>query len=94
MTQFVGPGDETVNLSGSVYAEIADGQLSIEDLRAMADSGEAFPLLDGTGTIFGDFVIEGVDERHQYLMLDGRPQRIDFAIDLLRVPEAEPDEAA
>ena len=91
-TQFVGPGEETINLSGAVYAEITDGRVSIDDLRTMAASGEAWPLLDGTGTVFGDFVIEAIDERHAYLMTDGRAQRIDFVIDLLRV--AEKDEAA
>jgi phage protein U len=91
-TQFVGPGEETINLSGAVYAEITDGRVSIDDLRTMAASGEAWPLLDGTGTVFGDFVIEAIDERHAYLMTDGRAQRIDFAIDLLRV--ADEDAAA
>lgn len=86
-TQFVGPGDETISLSGSVYAEITDGRVSIDDLRAMAGTGEAWPLVDGTGLIFGDYVIEGIDERHAFLMSDGRAQRIDFAIDLLRVDE-------
>jgi len=86
-TQYVGPGEETVNLSGAVYAEIADGRVSIDDLRDMAASGEAWPLLDGTGTVFGDYVIEAIDERHAYLMTDGRAQRIDFAIDLLRVDD-------
>ncbi|WP_367349690.1 phage tail protein [Sphingobium yanoikuyae] len=86
-TQYVGPGEETVSLSGAVYAEIADGRVSIDDLRDMAASGEAWPLLDGTGTVFGDYVIEAIDERHAYLMTDGRAQRIDFAIDLLRVDD-------
>jgi len=86
-TQFVGPGEETVSLSGAVYAEITDGRVSIDDLRDMAASGEAWPLLDGTGTVFGDYVIEAIDERHAYLMTDGRAQRIDFAIDLLRVDD-------
>lgn len=91
-TQFVGPGEETINLSGAVYAEITDGRVSIDDLRTMAASGEAWPLLDGTGTVFGDYVIEAIDERHACLMIDGRAQRIDFAIDLLRV--ADKDAAA
>ncbi len=86
-TQYVGPGEETVSLSGAVYAEIADGRVSIDDLRDMAASGEAWPLLDGTGTLFGDYVIEAIDERHAHLMTGGRAQRIDFAIDLLRVDD-------
>jgi phage protein U len=85
--QFLGPGDEKISLSGAVYAEIADGRASLDQLRAMADQGEALPLLDGTGLIFGTFVIEAIDERHAALMADGRPLRIDFGIDLLRVDD-------
>lgn len=86
-TQFTGPGDETISLSGSVYTEIADGRVSIDDLRAMADDGDAMPLVDGTGTVFGNFVITAIDERHSFLMADGLPRRIDFGIDLLRVDD-------
>ncbi|CAM8673042.1 phage tail protein [Sphingobium sp.] len=86
-TQFVGLGAETISLSGAVYTEIADGSLSIDQLRAMADEGDAYPLLDGTGLVFGDFVIEAIDERHAAIMADGRARRIDFAIDLLRVDD-------
>jgi phage protein U len=80
-----GAGDEKISLSGSVYAEITDGRVSLDQLREMADQGEALPLLDGSGLVFGSFVIEAIDERHAGLMADGRPLRIDFAIDLLRV---------
>ena len=82
--QFTGPGEETISLSGSVYAEITDGRVSLDDLRKMASDGEALPLVDGRGTVYGDFVILSIDERHSYLMADGRPRRIDFGIELLR----------
>jgi phage protein U len=82
-----GAGDEKISLSGSVYAEITDGRVSLDQLREMADQGEALPLLDGSGLVFGSFVIEAIDERHAGLMADGRPLRIDFAIDLLRVDD-------
>jgi phage protein D/phage protein U len=85
--QFLGAGDEKISLSGSVYAEITDGRVSLDQLREMADQGEALPLLDGSGLVFGSFVIEAIDERHAGLMADGRPLRIDFAIDLLRVDD-------
>lgn len=91
--QFVGPGAETVSLSGSVYAEIADGRVSLDTLREMADSGEAWSLVDGAGMVFGQYVIEAIDERHKVLMADGRPLRIDFALDLLRVEDDEPEGA-
>ncbi|AMK16712.1 phage tail protein [Sphingobium sp. MI1205] len=86
-TQFTGVGDETISLSGAVYAEIADGRVSLDDLRSMADDGEALPLVDGSGTVYGNFVITALDERHAFLMSDGRARRIDFGIDLLRVDD-------
>lgn len=93
--QFLGPGDETVSLSGAVYAEIADGRVSLDQLREMASAGEALPLVDGRGEVFGNFVIEAIDERHAALMADGRPRRIDFGIDLLRVDDpADADQGA
>lgn len=86
-TQYVGPGDETISLSGKVYAEIADGRVSLDDLRTMANDGEALPLVDGSGTVYGNFVITALDERHAFLMSDGSARRIDFGIDLLRVDD-------
>lgn len=91
-TQFVGPGAETISISGSVYAEIANGRVEIDTLRDMADQGEAWPLVDGAGTVFGDYVITAIDERHAYITDGGLPLRIDFAIDLLRVDAPNPDE--
>jgi phage protein U len=86
-TQFVGPGDETISLSGAVYTELTDGRVSIDDLRALGEAGEALPLVDGSGTVYGNFVITALDERHAYLMADGTPRRIDFGLDLLRVDD-------
>lgn len=86
-TQFVGPGDETISLSGATYTEIADGRVSLDDLRAMGDAGEALPLVDGSGRVYGNFVIFALDARHTALMADGTPRRIDFGIDLLRVDD-------
>lgn len=92
-TQYTGPGVETISLSGSVYAELVNGRVSIDELRAMADTGDALPLVDGSGMVFGDFVITAIDERHAYLLDNGVPRRIDFAIDLLRVDGTSDDPA-
>ncbi|MCW2391953.1 phage tail protein [Sphingobium sp. B11D3A] len=90
--QFTGPGTETISLSGATYAELSDGQVSIDQLREMASAGDAVPLVSGAGEVLGNFVIEAIDERHAYLMANGRPRRIDFAIDLLRVDDPAPED--
>lgn len=85
--QFTGVGEESIGLSGAVYTEIADGRVSLDQLRQMAGDGEALPLLDGAGTVYGDYVILSIDERQAALMADGTPRRIDFRIELLRVDD-------
>jgi len=85
--QFLGVGTEKVSLSGTVYTEISNGAVSLDQLREMGDAGEALPLVDGRGNVFGNYIMEGLDERHTWLMADGTPRRIDFAIDLLRVDD-------
>jgi phage protein U len=84
-TQFVGVGDETIALNGSAMAELQEGRASIEELRDMADTGEAWALVDGNGRALGAFVITGIDERQRAFFPDGTARQIDFGIDLLRV---------
>lgn len=85
--QFVGIGEESVSIAGTAYAELSDGDASIDELREMADTGEHWPLLDGAGRIYGAFVILTIDEKRRRVFTDGRPRAIDFAIELLRVDE-------
>lgn len=93
--QFLGVGSEKVSLSGTVYREIADGAVSLDQLREMGSAGEALPLVDGRGTVLGNYIMESLDERHTWFLSDGTPRRIDFAIDLTRVDDqADADQAA
>lgn len=85
--QFIGPGGDDISLSGTAYAELSAGAASLEELSFMADSGSAWPLIDGTGRIFGAYVIDSVDEKYRELTADGTPLRIDFDLSLSRVDE-------
>ncbi|WP_259678032.1 phage tail protein, partial [Klebsiella pneumoniae] len=55
--QYLGPGDEKITLAGVLYPELTGGKLTMTAIRLMADEGRAWPLLDGTGTIYGMYVI-------------------------------------
>jgi len=85
--QFTGPGEETIAIAGTVYTEIADGEVSVDELRRMATTGDAWSLVDGRGTVYGAFVITTVDDRRKAFWPDGTPRQIDFALDLLRVDQ-------
>ncbi|MCH8686451.1 phage tail protein [Pedomonas mirosovicensis] len=87
--QFLGPGEETISLSGLVAPELMDGRASLDTLRNMADQGEAWPLVDGTGRVFGSFVITGLDERQSLFNPDGTARRIEFGLELRRVDDTD-----
>lgn len=84
-SQYVGPGEDLVTLSGKLLPEVAGSFAAIDTLRDMADAGATYELVDGAGTVWGGYVILAIDERGQYLLDNGVPRLTDFAIDLRRV---------
>lgn len=92
--QFVGPGDDNITLTG-MLAPIAIGDPgSLDELRRMADTGEAWPMLDGAGRNYGAFVITALDETQKSILDNGVPRISDFTLSLQRmddpVLDAEP----
>ncbi|WP_142917402.1 phage tail protein, partial [Klebsiella pneumoniae] len=57
-------------------------------IRLMADEGRAWPLLDGTGTIYGMYVINNISETGSLFFADGTARKIDFTLTLTRVDES------
>lgn len=86
--QFLGPGGDKITLSGTLYPELTGGRLSLSAVRLMADEGYAWPLLDGSGSIYGMYVIDSVSETGSVLFSDGTPRKIDFTLKLTRVDES------
>lgn len=87
-TQFLGKGDDTLTLSGTLMPELAGSTLSLSALRLMADQGMAWPLIEGTGMIYGLYVIESLSETRTLFFQDGAARRIDFTLNLRRVDES------
>lgn len=85
--QFLGPGDETIRLSGTLSHELMGNAVSLDQLREMGDSGMAWPLVAGTGEVFGAWVIESVNETGSYFLPNGTPRRIEFDMQLARVDD-------
>ena len=56
-TQFLGPDNDMLTLSGVLMPEITGGRLSLLALEQMAEQGKAWPLVEGSGTIYGMYVI-------------------------------------
>jgi phage protein U len=84
-SQFVGVGDDKVTLTGTLVPELAGSASAIETLAEMASEGEAWPLMDGTGTILGTYTIDRVANGGSNLIDTGQARKIDFTIELTRV---------
>jgi phage protein U len=86
--QYVGIGDETISLSGLIYQEHGMGnRQSLDDLAIMADQGSGFTLMDGSGYLYGVYIIENLDETRSVLLFNGVPRKIDFSLKLTRVDD-------
>lgn len=83
--QFVGSDNDTITLSGELYPELTGGSPSLLVLKLMADSGKAWSFIDGSGAIYGMFVIESVDETKTEFMSGGAAKKISFTLTLRRV---------
>lgn len=60
-------------------------------LEQMAEQGKAWPLIEGSGTIYGMYVIEGLNQTKTEFFRDGMPRRIEFTLSLKRVDESLSD---
>lgn len=85
--QFVGPGEDTITLSGVLVPEVAGTLQSLATLRAMADAGDAYAMVDGAGRIFGAWVIERIEEGGSAFTPDGIARRTAFTVSLKRADD-------
>ena len=91
--QYVGPGDETITLTGLQAPEFMGDRKALDRLREMADRGNAYALVNGAGENFGAWVIESMDETGTLFVREGVPRRVEFTINLARVDDALADPA-
>lgn len=89
--QFVGRGDDVITMPGIILPELAGSPISLDALRMMADTGKAWPLVEGTGRILGIWVIDSVSETRTLFFPDGTARRIEFSISLKRVDDGKVD---
>ncbi|MDI5893068.1 phage tail protein [Halomonas rhizosphaerae] len=89
--QYLGPGDDTITLTGTLLPHFTGGQQNLNQLRQMAAEGAAWPLIEGNGTFYGLYVIESLNENKSHQMRDGSAQRIGFSLTLQRVDDDRAD---
>ena len=82
--QFIGPGPETIQLSGLLVPELGADIAAMDVLADMAGTGETYPLIDGQGRILGHYRITRIEDEHLSIMAGGAPRHVGFRIELHR----------
>lgn len=80
--QFMGPGAETIQLSGVIYPHFRGGLRQIDLMREFAKNGQPFLLVDGMGWVWSRWVITNIEETKTHFLTDGAPRKIEFNITL------------
>lgn len=85
--QYLGPGADTITLSGTLMPAITGGPVQLDALRAMQESGKAWILIHGNGDLWGQWVIDSVDETRSEFFRDGTARKIEFSLKLTRADD-------
>lgn len=80
--QYIGPGDDTMHLSGVIYTTFAGGLGQIGNMAAEAGRGEPLELVDSLGVVWGRWCIERITETHRSFLPGGIPKKIEFTLNL------------
>jgi hypothetical protein len=85
--QYLGPGDDTIDLSGVIYPHHAGGLKQIDSMREEAGKGEPLILVDGLGNVWGKWCILSIEETQSRHMGNGVPLKQEFRLKLDRYGE-------
>lgn len=80
--QYVGPGKETIELSGDIYTLYKGGIGQLDTMRKDAGAGKPMMLVDGLGNIWGKWCIEEVQETQTIFLPGGIPKKQSFSLRL------------
>jgi uncharacterized protein len=91
--QRLGPGSETLTLSGTVAPEVTGTLASITELEDMGRDGLSYVLIDGAGYVYGVYYIDSLQTTQSYHHADGTPRKVEFSLTLGRSDDLPSDSA-
>ena len=83
--QFTGEGEESIEVTGTIYTDYFGGFSSLMRLRAMARTPQM--VISGGGDVFGRFCITEVSNEQTFQDQWGRPRKVVFTLRLTRYGE-------
>ncbi len=83
--QYMGPGEETVRLEGTIYPNdprFGGGFSQLEAMRSEAMAGIPRGVASNLGRYAGTWCIEDISDIQSYFARDGSPRKVTFTISL------------
>lgn len=90
--QYLGPGEESIALDGTLYPEVTGGLSDLSMLKEMAASGKAHTLISGNGHLHGLWFIDTISETQTVFFKDGSPRKIQFTLHMKRTDDDRVDQ--
>ena len=81
--QFLGAGEESIELSGVIYPHFKGGLEQLDTMRAEANKGQPLLLVDGLGFVWGQWVITQIDEGQSFFQGNGQSLKQSFQLKLV-----------
>lgn len=85
--QFVGPGEEAILLTGVTAYRVTNASASSAILNRMMQTGKPWPLIDGLGNMFGEYVILNFDRKSSVYRKFGQAQKMEWSLELQRTDD-------
>lgn len=80
--QFVGLGEETLEIPGVVLPHYRGGIEQIQTMRDIAKVGKPLLLVDGLGHVWGEWIIRQINETQTFFLANGQPRKQEFQLSL------------
>lgn len=85
--QYLGSGEESIELTGVIYPEYRGGLEQVARLEAEAGRGQPLILNDENGKVWGKWVVLRLEETRSLFGAGGAPRKIEFTLELRRYGE-------
>ncbi|TGH28143.1 MAG: phage tail protein [Aphanocapsa feldmannii 277cI] len=92
--QFLGAGHQAITLKATLYPSQFGRQSTVDDLRALADSGDPQILSDALGRVYGPWCVKSVREDRQAFLANAAARQIAVKISLTAYGDDEPGDRA
>ena len=81
--QYLGPGEEMLEIRGTIYPHAYGGYAQLNAMRQAAMSGTPYRLADGKGIYWGPWCIGMIRDEQEFFHPNGDPRKVEFSIGLV-----------